>query len=102
MKKLRKRPPLAGVETTPSSTTPTTPPAVVMQPTEPPRVDEYRPRADEKVMTPKQLADYLQVSPRTIRRKLQAGEIPCFKIGDQVRFFQGEVIQAIRRRKPQA
>ena len=47
-------------------------------------------------MSPKQLADFLQVSPTTIRRKMQRGEIPYFRIGKQIRFLPGEVLQRLR------
>jgi excisionase family DNA binding protein len=38
------------------------------------------------MLTVKETADFLQMSPMTIYRLAHKGQIPCFKIGDQWRF----------------
>lgn len=63
---------------------------------------DYVPRVIDQPMTPKQLADFLQVNPETIRRKVRRGELPFFRVGNRIRFLPGEVIQtlAVKRKKP--
>lgn len=43
------------------------------------------------LLSPKQLADYLQLSPRTIYRLLERGAIPAVKVGGQWRFRKSTV-----------
>ena len=43
------------------------------------------------VMTPDQVAEYLQVSKRKVYDMATAGEIPAVKVGDQWRFFRPEI-----------
>jgi excisionase family DNA binding protein len=44
-------------------------------------------RSDEsKVMTVKELSDYLKVHPSTIYRQLKRGRLPAFKVGSDWRF----------------
>ncbi len=53
---------------------------------------------EEKVYTPKQVADILQVNVRTIYRKIATGEIEAFTIGDTYRIRQS-VLDAVMRGK---
>ena len=39
-----------------------------------------------KVMTVKELSDYLKVHPSTIYRQLKSGRLPAFKVGSDWRF----------------
>ena len=56
---------------------------------------------EEKIYTVRQVADILQVHPRTIRRMIARGEIRAFTIGDDYRIRQSAleaVMQEIDRR----
>jgi excisionase family DNA binding protein len=44
-----------------------------------------------EVVTVKQLADYLQVNPMTIKRALQKNELVGFKVGKDWRIFREEI-----------
>lgn len=44
-----------------------------------------------EVMTPDQIAEYLQISRRSVYNLAQAGQIPAVKVGDQWRFFRPEI-----------
>jgi predicted site-specific integrase-resolvase len=46
-------------------------------------------------MSPKELADFLEVSPATIRRQVRSDAIPYFYIGNQIRFLPGAVIKKL-------
>jgi excisionase family DNA binding protein len=48
------------------------------------------PQTVERPLTPRELANWLKVSPATIRRRL--GELPHFRIGNRVRFMPSEVL----------
>ena len=55
----------------------------------------------DRPLTPKQLANFLQVSPATIRRRLN--EIPHMTVGKRIRFMPQDVIEHFRskyQRKP--
>ncbi len=41
---------------------------------------------DRKVMTVKELSDYLKVHPSTVYRQLKRGRLPAFKVGSDWRF----------------
>jgi hypothetical protein len=59
------------------------------------------PSTVDRPMTPKQLASFLQVSPASIRRRLD--EIPHMKVGNRVRFMPSDVLVYFRgkyQRKP--
>jgi predicted site-specific integrase-resolvase len=49
-------------------------------------------------MTPRQLAQYLQVSPSTLARQMRAG-LPHFRVGGQLRFIAGDVVNHFRAKK---
>ena len=50
-------------------------------------------------MTPRQLAQYLQVSPSTIGRQVKKGGIPHFRVGGQIRFDAADVVNHFRAKK---
>jgi excisionase family DNA binding protein len=50
-------------------------------------------------MTPKELADFLQISPATLRRQMREGAIPFFHVGGQIRFLPRVVVRTLIRRK---
>lgn len=41
---------------------------------------------ESKVMTVKELSDYLKVHPSTVYRQLRRGRLPAFKVGSDWRF----------------
>lgn len=41
---------------------------------------------EEKLLTVEDLAEYLQVSTKTIYRMLRRGRVPCYRVGNQWRF----------------
>lgn len=43
---------------------------------------------DTQILTPKEAADYLKVSPQVVRKQLRRGEIPARKIGRQWRIHK--------------
>lgn len=47
---------------------------------------------DEKLLTKKEIADFLNVSIKTIDKKVCLNEIPYFKIGRLVRFSKKKVL----------
>lgn len=52
-------------------------------------------------MAPKDLAQFLRVSPTTLRRMAQAGMLPPgIPVGGSVRYMPEEVINHLRQRKP--
>jgi PTS system nitrogen regulatory IIA component len=52
------------------------------------------------LFTPKQLAAYLQLSPRTVYRMLERNELPGVRVGGQWRFRKSEVDYWLDRRLP--
>jgi len=46
---------------------------------------------DERALTVRQVAEYLQVNERTIYKLAQAGKIPCFKVAGTWRFWKREI-----------
>jgi len=57
-------------------------------------------RASNALLTPRELATRLKVSPVTVRRMLKAKKLPFIQVGSRVRFNLGEVIQALPKFKP--
>lgn len=41
---------------------------------------------DNKLLTVEDLAEYLQLSTKTIYRMLRRGQLPCYRVGNQWRF----------------
>jgi len=54
---------------------------------------------DEKLLNVDDLAQYLNVSKRTVHRLLKSSELPTYKIGGQLRFSQEEVADWLKRHK---
>jgi len=50
----------------------------------------------EKLLSIKEVADYLKVSEEEVKRLVDIGEIPAYKIGDTFLRFRKEQIDAIR------
>lgn len=46
---------------------------------------------EEKALTVKQVAGYLQVNERTIYKLAQVGKIPCFKVAGTWRFWKKDI-----------
>lgn len=46
---------------------------------------------DERALTVRQVAKYLQVNERTVYKLAQAGKIPCFKVAATWRFWKREI-----------
>ena len=53
---------------------------------------------EEKALTVKQVAEYLQVNERTIYKLAQTGKIPCFKVAGTWRFWKREIDEWTRNR----
>jgi excisionase family DNA binding protein len=51
----------------------------------------------ERLLTARELADYLGLAPGTVLDKWERGELPGFKFGRAVRFSLDEVLAAGRR-----
>lgn len=49
----------------------------------------------QTIMTTKELADYFKVSPALIREQAKKGELPFFKIGNEIRFHKDKVLEAV-------
>jgi excisionase family DNA binding protein len=56
-------------------------------------------RLDSKLMTPRQLADYLQIEIRTIYVWVSKRAIPFRKVGHLLRFDLQEIIEWTKRKK---
>ena len=54
-----------------------------------------------KIVTAKELGEFLRLSEGTVYTLARTGEIPGFKIGDSWRFDMDEVILLIKKRKIQ-
>ncbi|MEW6185470.1 MAG: helix-turn-helix domain-containing protein [Thermodesulfobacteriota bacterium] len=52
-----------------------------------------------KIVTAKELGQYLKLSESTIYKLAGNGEIPAFRLGDSWRFDMEEIIQTIRNAK---
>jgi excisionase family DNA binding protein len=50
-----------------------------------------------EILTPKQVADFLKVTERTIYRLAAAKKIPAFRVGGTWRFSKAEINQWIQR-----
>ncbi|WP_094604745.1 hypothetical protein SPSIL_020100 [Sporomusa silvacetica DSM 10669] len=49
------------------------------------------------VLTPKQLADFLQVSDQTIKRAIKAGKLKAFKVGKDWRIEKEAVLEWVQK-----
>ena len=52
-----------------------------------------------RLLTIPQLAKYLSISPKTVRRWVAMRRIPCVRIGTRIRFDHGDIVSWVRRRK---
>jgi excisionase family DNA binding protein len=48
-------------------------------------------RIMDKLLSTKRVAEYLDISPLTVRRKVKSGEIPSIRIGHQLRFDKQQI-----------
>lgn len=53
----------------------------------------------QDILTPKQLAEFLQVSDQTIKRALKAGALEGFKVGQEWRIEKEKVLEWIGKKK---
>jgi excisionase family DNA binding protein len=62
------------------------------------KVDSLRKRGRdmEKILTAKELSQYLKLSESTIYKLASTGEIPAFKVGDSWRFELEEIQKMIK------
>jgi excisionase family DNA binding protein len=60
---------------------------------------EEKPETIRPYMTAQQVARLFQVTPRTVTRWAEQGEIPGFKVGDVWRFDRDEIEAHIRRQR---
>lgn len=51
----------------------------------------------DRLLTAKEVAEYLNVKPITVRRKAQSGEIPSIKIGHRLRFDKQQIERWLQR-----
>ena len=56
-------------------------------------------RQDDRLLTIREVARYLGVSEKTIRRMVAAGLIPCVRIGRAIRFLPGDVFRWVSARR---
>lgn len=49
-----------------------------------------------EIVTPKQLADYLQVSEMTVKRALKSGELKGFKVGRDWRIEKTQILKWLK------
>lgn len=52
--------------------------------------------ASEKWVSVEELADYLQLTPRTVRRLAGDGTLPSVKVGRQFRFLVSSVVERLQ------
>lgn len=53
----------------------------------------------EPMMTLKEVASFLSVSERTVRRLVVSGHFPCVHVGAQLRFIRSDVLRWVSARK---
>jgi excisionase family DNA binding protein len=53
----------------------------------------------EQLLTISELAERLSLSERTIRRMVGGGQLPCLRLGRQLRFVPGDVLRWLAARK---
>ena len=46
---------------------------------------------NSKLMTTKELAEYLQLNPLTVYKKVKEGDIPCVRVGRSIRFKKEQI-----------
>lgn len=53
----------------------------------------------DRLWTPREVAEYLRVSERTIWREVKAERLPCVRIGRSARFDASDVFRYVARQK---
>ena len=56
-------------------------------------------RLEETMLTLREVAEYLRVSEKTVRRWVAQRRIPCVRLGRAVRFVRGDVFRWVSARK---
>ncbi|MEA3369480.1 MAG: helix-turn-helix domain-containing protein [Candidatus Ratteibacteria bacterium] len=46
---------------------------------------------NSKLMTTKELAEYMQLNPLTVYKKVKEGDIPCVRVGRSIRFKKEQI-----------
>lgn len=59
----------------------------------------FRGRPMSRLMTLREVAVFLAVNERTVRRMLLRRELPCVRVGVQLRFDPSDVLRWVRQRK---
>ena len=54
-------------------------------------------RPEESLLTKREIAAYLRVTPRTIEHMTRDGRLVCIRIGRTVRFHLGDVLEHLRK-----
>jgi len=57
---------------------------------------------DDRLLTLKQVAEYLGVSTITVRRLAKSGELPGFKVGKDWRFQRNDILSYVEKQKGQS
>jgi excisionase family DNA binding protein len=57
---------------------------------------------DDRLLTLKQVAEYLGVSTITVRRLAKSGELPGFKVGKDWRFQRKDILSYVEKQKGQS
>lgn len=50
---------------------------------------------DNKMLTKKDAAEFLSVSPATVERIIASGKLPCYKIGGQIRLSAADLMRYV-------
>ena len=53
----------------------------------------------EKLLTPEQLSELLQVKPSTVYKWVHYGYVPCFKLGTLIRFKEKKIEKWLEKRE---
>jgi len=64
-----------------------------------PRQSDALPLEGGRLLTLREVAEYLAVSERTVRRLVAAGELPCLRVGSQIRFVPATLLRWISAQK---
>jgi len=62
--------------------------------------DEMNASGPDRLMTPQEVSDLLQVSVYTVRRWINQGELPAYKVGRVWRLRRSDVTAWLNRRTP--
>ncbi len=53
----------------------------------------------DRLMTAKELAEYVQLNPLTVYKKVKAGEIPYIRLGRSIRFKKEQIDEWLEKNK---